>query len=467
MDPFKAIQEGFLKNAPVYFKMGALFFLVLILLIPIGMVESLISERQDRQQEATSWIGDIWGREQNFFGPVLIIPYERTVESVDKDGGKKTYKLDGRVFYLPELLTVSATAQPEVRRRGIFESIVYTAETSFSGGFAPPDLAFPESDGVEVFWDRAIMAVGVSDMRGANGRLELQFGGSVMDFAPGGVSNPVGNGIHAQVGEILSSGWPEGETIPFSFSIRVAGSGTLAFTPAAKLTKVTISSPWPHPSFGGAWLPGSYTTGPDGFEAHWDVSFYGRDFPQQWTDDETHRLNIAANIERSRFGVSLISPVGFYQKSARTVKYATLFVLLVFATIFILEVAVPVRVHFFHYALVGFAMAVFYLLLLALSEIIGFAGAYGLAALTATGMISLFLGKIMRSWLRGVMVAAILTLVYGFLYVILQLEDYALLTGTLSVAVVLAAVMYVTRNIDWYRLTHAEPNGGQAGKEAA
>ncbi len=218
-----------------------------------------------------------------------------------------------------------------------------------------------------------------------------------------------------------------------------------------------IRSPWPHPGFRGAWLPIDYTTGPDGFEAQWRVSWFGRDFPQQWTASDSRGVSLAKGIVGSQFGVSLISPVGFYRKSERTVKYAMLFVLLIFATIFILEVAVPMRVHLFQYMLVGFAMTIFYLLLLALSEVIGFASAYVVAALTATAMISLYLGKIMRSVARSAMVAAILALVYGFLYVVLQLEDYALLTGTLGVVVALAAVMYATRNIDWYRLTHAEP----------
>lgn len=457
MDPVKSFQGGLAKNAPVYIKMGALFFLVLVILIPINMVDGLIDERQGRQQQAMSWISGIWGREQIFFGPVLIIPYQRTIETTDKDGNPEFLTIDGRAYYLPETLAATTEVEPEIRRRGIFESVVYRADTRFSGRFGPPDVSLPESGSIEILWEKAVVAMGVSDLRGAKGQLSLQFGEAELPFTPGSTSKLIGSGVHAPVGQLFTSGWPEGEEIPFSFSVDVAGSEYLAFAPVAKATTVDISSSWPHPSFRGAWLPNDYTTGEDGFNAHWQVSYFGRDYPQHWIENEISSLNLASSIEHSRFGVSLISPVGFYHKSERTVKYAMLFVLLIFATIFILEVAVPVRVHLFHYALVGFAMAIFYLLLLALSEIIGFAGAYLLAALTASGMISLYLGKIMRSLPRGAMVAAILSLVYGFLYVVLQLEDFALITGALCIVVALAAVMYATRNIDWYRLTHAEP----------
>lgn len=461
MDPVKSISESLIRNTPVYFKMGALFFLVLILLIPINMVESVIDERQGRQRDATREIGNIWGREQGFFGPVLIVPYQRFYSSQDEDGAPSISRINGRAYFLPESLSISADIQPEIRHRGIFESVVYRVDSRFSGNFARPDLTALEPGDIEIHWDQAIVALGVNDLRGATGELKLKFGEDVSAFAPGSTSDVLGGGIHAPVGQMLASGWQAGETIPFSFSVDVAGSGGLGYTPVAKETTVDIRSPWPHPSFRGAWLPNKYTTGPDGFEAHWQVSYFGRDFPQQWTDSDSRGVSLAEGIVHSQFGVALISPVGFYQKSERTVKYAMLFVLLIFATIFILEVAVPMRVHLFQYMLVGFAMTIFYLLLLALSEVIGFASAYGVAALTATAMISLYLGKVMRSLSRSAMVAAILALVYGFLYIVLQLEQYALLTGTLGVVVALAAVMYATRNIDWYRLTHAEPRVGK------
>jgi inner membrane protein len=252
----------------------------------------------------------------------------------------------------------------------------------------------------------------------------------------------------------------------FSFSLDLAGSKRILFTPSAKETAVTLESSWPHPHFEGAWLPANRTIGAQGFRANWSVSWYGRDLPQQWLEGSAAAAGLDARIRDTRFGVSLITPVNFYLKSERSVKYAILFVLLIFATVFILEVAVPVRVHLFQYALVGFAMTIFYLLLLALSEVIGFAAGFLVAALASTAMIALYLGYSARSRVLGGQVAAVLAGIYGFLYVVLQLEDYALLVGALGLVAALAAVMYATRNIDWYRMGSSPENSRKTAAEA-
>ncbi len=464
MDSFKAVQEGFLNKIPIYFKMGALLFLILILLIPINMIDNMIGERRYRQAQVGGEISRIWGREQSLFGPVLILPYRQPIEIEIEDGGRSIKHVEGRAYLLPETLSLSASVAPEVRYRGIFEAIVYRGDLRFEGSFVAPDIAGLDLSDAVIQWERAVLAVGVSDLRGTRGALRLTFGDTESAFEPGTTSDVIGSGINAAVGEALSGGWPEGGRIPFTFDLDIAGSSGLFFTPSAKETTVTLTSPWKHPRFQGAWLPAERNISADGFKARWEVSWFGRGFPQQWTDKIYADGVLHERIEKSEFGVSLITPVDFYLKSERSVKYAILFVLLIFATVFIMEVAVPVRVHTIQYALVGFAMTVFYLLLLALAEVIGFANGFLVAALASTAMIAFYLGHSARSRVLGAQVTAVMIGIYGFLYVVLQLEDYALLVGAVGLVTALAAVMYATRNIDWYAMGGKRENEKEVAK---
>lgn len=466
MDSIKTIQDAILRKIPVYFKMGGLFFLILILLIPINMIDNMIGERQYRQAEVSGEISRIWGREQSLFGPVLILPYRQSVEFVLDDGSRTVKPVEGRAYLLPEALSLSASIAPEVRYRGIFEAIVYRGDVRFEGRFGAPDIVGLGLSDAEILWNRAVLATAVSDLRGTRGALQLDFGDTKSAFEPGSTSDVIGGGIHAAVGEALAGGWPESGFLPFAFDLDIAGSSSLSFTPSAKETAVSLASTWKHPRFEGAWLPTERSISTEGFEARWAVSWFGRDFPQQWTEDIYAGGVLHKRIERSSFGVSLITPVDFYLKSERSVKYAILFVLLIFATVFILEVAVPVRVHLIQYGLVGFSMTVFYLLLLALSEITGFRAGFVVAALTSSAMIALYLGHSARSRRLGGQVAGVLAGIYGFLYAVLQLEDYALLNGAVGLVAALAAVMYATRDIDWYRLGPSANGGTEESAES-
>ncbi len=461
----KFVQDAVLRKIPIYFKMAALLFLILILLIPIGIIDDLVGERQMRQHAVRTEISEIWGRAQSVFGPVLILPYRQPVETEDAEGNIRVSHVENRAFILPERLTVEAAITPEIRYRGIFETAVYRSNLVFTGHFTRPDLAAMGLGDAKIEWDRASVAVGVNDLRGTGNALALRLGEATVDFAPGSTSQEIGSGVHAPVGGAFGPAWPEEDDLPFQFALELAGSERMSFTPSAKETVVALKSTWPHPQFNGAWLPERRSVGKDGFEAHWTVSWFGRDFPQQWLDGAI-KVGMPDKIERSRFGVSLITPVDFYLKSERSVKYALLFILLIFATVFILEIAVPVRVHLIQYALVGFAMTVFYLLLLALAEVIGFAAGFVLAAIASTAMITLYLGRAMRSVRRGVQLAAVQAGIYGFLYIVLQLEDYALLAGAVGLVAALAAVMYASRDIDWYGLGQS-PDEGAEGKTLA
>ncbi len=465
MDTVKFIQDTFLRRIPVYFKMGALLFLILILLIPINMIDNMIGERRYRQAEVAGEISDIWGREQSLFGPVLIVPYREAVEIRHSDGRTSLEPREGRLFLLPETLKIAARVDPEIRYRGIFETIVYRGGVRYEGSFRRPDVEALGLARAEFLWSRTILAVSVSDLRGTQGDLRLEAGTHAARFTPGTTSDVLGSGIQAAAGDAVRRGIPETTGLRFSFSLDLAGSRRILFTPSGKDTSVTVESGWRHPRFEGAWLPVDRTIGSQGFKASWSVSWYGRDLPQQWVEGSSAAARLGDRIRDTRFGVALITPVDFYLKSERSVKYAILFVLLIFATVFILEVAVPVRVHLIQYALVGFAMTMFYLLLLALAEVVGFASGFAIAALVSTGMIALYMGRTLRSAARGGQFAAILAGIYGFLYVVLQLEDYALLVGAVGLVAALGAVMYATRDIDWYRMGSGADGRKQAAEE--
>lgn len=439
--------EGFLERHQTYLKMGFLLLLVLILLIPLELIEGLIEERAHRRNVVAHEIGQIWGRHQIIAGPVLIVPYRYTVEQ-KKDWRTVLVERRAHAFFLPERLETIATIVPEVRYRGIFEAIVYSASLQLSGQFAPPDFEPLGIDDKDVFWDDAILAFGITDLRGTNGVPLLTWAEQEVPLLPGTTSDRLGSGTHAPVrldpaNEAASA---------FNLALQIKGSQAISFTPSGKTTRVQLTSPWRHPSFIGAYLPDQRTIGEAGFEASWDVSYLGRDFPQSWTSQDPEFSSHTNQLRSTLFGAGLISPVDFYLMSERSIKHGALFIVLIFAVIFIFEIVTPLKIHAVQYGLLGSALCLFYLLLLSLSEVIGFLLAYGLAATLSTALVTLYIGKFLGSRRRALLIAGILGATYGYLYVLLQLESLSLVSGAIGLFVALAAVMYATRNVDWYAL---------------
>ena len=300
----------------------------------------------------------------------------------------------------------------------------------------------------DLLWSEAVLAMGVSDLRGTTAEPTLTWGNATISFAPGTGSELLDNGIHARVPMDPANLAPTA----FSLDLVLNGSRSIALAPTGKTTTFEVASSWPHPSFSGAYLPAERTLRDDGFEASWTVSYLGRDYPQAWTSADGCVSSLGRRIGDSQFGVSLISPVDFYLKSERSVKHGALLIVLIVATIFVVEIVAPLRIHLVQYALVGFALCLFYLLLLSLSETLGFFAAYGLAAAMSTGLITVYLANALASRKRAAIIAGVLAAVYGYLYIILQLEAFALVSGALGLFVALAAVMYATRNVDWYAI---------------
>jgi len=449
-------------------KIAFLLTLVALLLIPLDLIQGLIGERKVRRDTVVTELTGIWGRPQSITGPVLVIPYRYTIP--DTTEGRtvmsQPVRLIGRIYVLPESLAVTGALEPTVRYRGIFEAVLYKTALKLTGSFRLPDLkalAIPPGD---VLWDQAILAVGVSDLRGASGQTRLDWAGSNSDFKPRTLTPILGAGMHAPLALTAPDPNATAQPIPFSFDINFTGSRRITFAPVGKTSTISMVSTWRHPSFDGAYLPSEREIAAEGFRAKWVISYLGRDYPQLWKShgpkgEPLLVHDIGRQMANSQFGVSLVTPVDFYLKAERSVKYGILFVLLVLAAIFAFDVAGGLNLHVFQYALVGAALCVFYLLLLSLAEFAGFLAAYLIAAVMATAMIGVYAAKVMGGWGRAGVIAGLLATVYAFLYVVLQLEDYALLVGSLGVFAALAAVMYGTRNVDWHAL-----RGGPAPKQA-
>lgn len=434
-------------------RLGIMGLLTLGLLVPLTMVHATVSERASRRDEAVREVSATWGAPQTVGGPILTVPYVLTWV----DGHGKPQQATHRLSVLPATLQVKGHVVPDRRRRGIFDVVVYHATLEVSGQFQRAD---PESLRItpgQIDWGQARLSIGLSDPKGLTSRGTLTWNGKPVALtAHVADSGLVTSGIQAPaagIGDI-----PVGGSIPFAFSLQMNGTRAIRFLPVAQEMTVDLTSEWPHPSFTGAPLPQTRTTGDVGFTAHWAVTDLGRAYPQQWTSQGLDRSDLASRAEASAFGVILLQPVDIYQQAERAVKYAVLFIVLTFLVFFLWEVFQATLLHPVQYLLVGVALCLFYLLLVSLSEHIGFDTAYVISAVAAT----LLIGGYSRAVLKGTRQAASVVLslasLYGFLYLLLRLEDYALVTGSVGMFLMLAFVMFVTRRMNWYdiRLGEAE-----------
>jgi inner membrane protein len=418
-------------------------FLILVLLIPLAMVQGLIDERRATRDAAEREVSEKWGGPQNLGGPTLIVPYRYQVP--DAKGGLRT--CTGQAAFLPEVLEIRGEIEPEIRYRGIYEVPLFTARLAFRGSFAPPDftaLKIPPSD---VSWEDAIVSAGISDMRGIREAVRLDWDQVALDFGPGAGSGSVfPAGVHARVGQPNRAGLDKAHN--FAFELELRGSKQLTFLPLGRETRLSLASSWPSPSFMGAFLPDARTVTASGFTADWRLFYLGRSYPQQWTQNQ-----IALNqLSQSSAGVSLELVVDSYLKSTRSAKYGILFLALTFGTFFLFESLKRLAIHPFQYLLVGFALVLFYLLLLSISEHASFGTAYLMAAAATIALIGGYTAYVLQARGRVIGMTTLLGGLYGYLYVLLQLEDYALLLGAVGLFVCLAAVMWITRKVDWYAL---------------
>lgn len=415
-------------------------FLVILLQIPVSLVSSQIGERQELQQSAVAEVTGKWGGAQTTSGPLLSVPY-RARWTVTGEGGVPRERTEVRkATFLPDELAVHARLDSETRARGIFPVELYVLSLQLTGHFPGLDLSEWRVAPDDVQWADAELRVHVSDTRGIQQQTALHWRGAEIPFLPGaGVLGGTNGGIHVRLPDAKGGG-------EFSLELVLHGSGGAYFTPLGRATRVSLKSNWPHPSFQGAWLPETRSVTASGFDANWSIPFLSRNFAQRWTSESDPGDAIAA----SWFGVSLNSPVDPYRMAERSVKYDILFIGLTFVSLWLFEVLASVRIHPVQYLLIGSAMCLFYLLELALSEHLGFEAAYVTASSAIVIAIGAYAVSVLRRGSRAVWVGALVAALYGYLYVLLRNEDYALLIGSIGLFAALAATMWLTRKVDWY-----------------
>ena len=436
----------------VLLKVSGIVVLILLLHVPLALTRGVLAERQSYQAQASDEVAAVWGRRQTLIGPVLMVPYTfRGVVTRQRIVGDKVIQVEENdsipavAYFLPTELDLEARVETEVRRRGIYDTVVYATTVTLAGEFQP-DFVAADLTAEQIQWDRAQVLISVSDLRGLR---------SVSPWPDGTGTAPF------EATENLGAGFPlaakvrsaaAGTALPFRLTLSLQGSEQLNLTPIGKTTKAALRSEWPDPSFVGAYLPVERQVTAEGFSATWQTAHFSRGFPQSWSDELVTVEDMLNKISATAFGVEFQQTMDGYRLVERAQKYGVLFFVISFAVFFLFETTARLRIHPFQYSLVGAALCLFFLGFLALSEVMGTGWAYAVAAGACTAMITLYAWTFLSTGRRALLVGGGLAGTYAYLYFVLQSQDYALLAGSAALFVLLALVMYGTRTLNWYQL---------------
>jgi inner membrane protein len=429
-----------MKNA-LFVKCVLVFLMGILLWIPLLRIDQLIRERTHYREQAVETIAASSAGEQQLWGPVLTITadeeYDETVSGWTKAGSvanttRKTRK--HTLMVTPSVVDMKGKMDVERRKIGLFSTPVFELNATLSGHYVTPtakDLP-PLGPNARVKWGTPVLTLGVGDTRGIAGAPVVTLAGSTLTIEGGSDLEAFPRGFHGAASEVRLDG--SAKTLPFAATVRLVGTRSFGFVPVGDVVTADLSGNWPHPSFGGDFLPRSRSVEDAGFNAQW----------------ATTALASNGSLRQQGFQVRLIEPVDVYQQALRSVKYGFLFIALSFAAFFVFEQLKKLRIHPIQYLLVGLAQAVFFLLLISLSEIMNFALAYGLSAADSVVLVGVYLASVLRGVARAVGFSAAMGTLYAALFGILQSEQNALLLGSLLLFLLLAAVMLGTRKVDWY-----------------
>ncbi len=441
-------------------KFVIIFFLILFLLVPQGFLMGLIGERVGWRNEAYHSIQQSWPGAQTLAGPVLKVPYRLTYnvkEKVkDKDGTVreviKTAQSQDTLYVIPHQLDIQSKLGSSLRYRGIYEVPVYSNQLQVIGAFNTRPLLelVAEHKNKQVTFDAPQLSVLVRDQRGIAEPPVITWDNRKLAFKPGSQLANAPTGMHVKLPEL---GADRVREIPFAFDLELRGMSRMDYALLSENTDVQLIADWPHPKFTGELLPEQREVNEQGFSAHWRASSFS--FNVSGALEDCRQGQCSSLLQRA-VGFDLLQPVDVYQQSERSIKYAVLFIVLTFVVLILFELLKRLKVHPVQYTLVGFALTVFYLLLISLSEHISFLKAYLIAALASTGLLTFYFGAILHSRKLGLLLGSGLVTLYFILYVILQAEDQALLMGSVLIFVVLAVLMLATRNLDWYELMQVD-----------
>ncbi len=441
------------------FKGIMIAFLILILLIPGSMIQNLIEERQERSRETVEKINDKWSRSQTLCAPLLLVPY--TTTKLDKD--QKPYYEEHTLYITPKELKINTSLTPVERHYGIYKAILYKSDIHFEGNFS--ELGNLKIENSELHFDKAQIAIGVTDLRGVSENPDFKIGNKMLETTVGEVKffsvsedviaedvtkygsrksyisneNISGKSLIVNLRDILSTdSLPQ--SLNFDCTMKLNGSSAINFIPIGQHTTVTVSGQWQSPSFIGSFSPES-TVEKGQFNAVWNILSFNREIPKTWSD------NNIADLGNNSFGVNLIETVDHYQQNMRSAKYALMFIALTFIVFFFVEIFTKKPIQFFQYVLVGIALILFYSLLLSLSEQIGFGWAYLVASVATVSLITIYFHSLIKQKSATFILAGIMLILYAFLYIILQVEDFALLFGSIFLFVILGVIMFVSNKI--------------------
>jgi inner membrane protein len=441
-------KRGFMHwlKESVTVKLAFIGFLILVLLIPSSLVENLVKERATRQEEMMKDVSDKWSASQLIRGPVLTIPYKKHVKYVDDSQKEAEKDVMENLYVLPDNLHIKAELKTEILHRGIFDVVVYNTIVKVSGNFAPADLNALNLSAPQLLPEKARIAFSISDLKGLKTNPVINAAGQASQAEPIFDSHsPFSTGLQANVNLTAKTG-----EIPFDFTLDLKGSQELSFLHLGKTTDVEAKGNWSSPSFDGRYLPDTRVVDTGGFSAKWRMLYYNRPYPQQWVGNDTLLSDDKKEADAS-FGVKLRLPVDQYQKTTRTSKYALLIIMLTFISLFLTEVIRKQKIHVFNYLLIGAAMIIYYSLLLSFSEQIGFNPAYLVASVATVGLITTFIGSLLKNLNAALLFGFILSVFYVFIFVIIQLEDFALIIGSVALFIIVGMLMYFSRKINWDR----------------
>ena len=442
------------------FKLAAIFFMSLLLLVPLGLIEGQIRERSQRQNEVQASIANSAAGEQLLVAPVIAVHYREQVDvAMPREGNPeqttvRTRIVERTLLVPPEKLEMLGETAVETRNRGIYQARLFRLGFGTSGRFVLKPLAELPSGG-RIVSARARLLLGIADPRGVNNDPEVTINGKVHRFAsassknepPAAATAPDGTATQAAPTNRLAIDLgpldlQRESRFDFSFPLQLTGTTRLAIAPTGEANRIELKSAWPHPNFGGRFLPTARTVGKDGFAARWDISHLARNFEATQKPGSGEVLSI-----------DFVDPVNVYLQSERAVKYGVLFIVLTFAGFFLTEILRRAPIHPMQYLLVGLALAIFFLLLIALSEHLSFVLAYAASAAACIGLIAFYLAGALGGARQGLAFGAGLTGLYGVLYGVLLSEDNSLLMGSLLLFLALGATMLATRRVDWYHLS--------------
>ena len=418
--------------------------LALVMLIPALLVGGLVEERTTRAAAVIQEISSHVGGQQTFLGPTLAIPY--VPDKSHTDSFQR-----GMYLVFPAQASAALKTNTEERRRSLFKVPVFQVDAKFDATFDLRDMASTVPPGTELDWSRAEMLVGVSDARGAQADAVLMADGKNLTLIPAEVAQNMSIGGHENsqlrltlLGSKVAGIAKPGAQFSVTSILRFSGAQRIAVLAYGKTTHLSAQGDWPNPGFDGGFLPVNRSVSAHGFSADWSVPFIARGVRAEGPSDTITGLNATA------LGVSFIEVADPYQSMNRSLKYVPLFLGLVFLSYFIFEVTTSKRVHPAQYVLIGVAQIIFYLLLLAFAERIGFDASFLIASAATVILFAVNAGWIFASRLQGIRALAIFGALYALIYVLLRLEDNALLVGAIASFLAIAAVMYFTRRIDWY-----------------